>query len=122
MSSKAGSLVRPLLSSNRQEARLKALRLYRLWYRYIPWIKHNMMHGLPITQQEMREKLRQEFYKNKDITDVRVIDMLIFHGRNDLREIGELWAQPCHVMGEHFKDTVNPVPTKFLDKFFSSPD
>lgn len=38
-----------------------------------------MIGGLPITEQEMRDKLRQEFNKNKDVTDLRIIDMLIFH-------------------------------------------
>ena len=109
--------------------------------------EHNLFQKLPVTEEEMYRKLRQEFNRNKNVTDLRVIDMLIFHviqlhflsspllliskrsnalqlfqSRNDLREIGELWAQPCHVMGEHFRDTVNPVPKKFLDKFFSGPD
>lgn len=32
---------------------------------------------LPLTKEECQNKLKEEFLKNKHITDVRVIDMLV---------------------------------------------
>lgn len=32
---------------------------------------------LPVTKEECQKKLKEEFLKNKHITDVRVIDMLV---------------------------------------------
>jgi len=32
---------------------------------------------LPVTKEECQNKLKEEFLKNKHITDVRVIDMLV---------------------------------------------
>lgn len=32
---------------------------------------------LPLTKEECQKKLKEEFLKNKHITDVRVIDMLV---------------------------------------------
>jgi NADH dehydrogenase (ubiquinone) 1 alpha subcomplex subunit 6 len=32
---------------------------------------------LPVTKEECQKKLKEEFLKNKHITDVRIIDMLV---------------------------------------------
>lgn len=32
---------------------------------------------LPVTKEQCQQKLKEEFLKNKHITDVRVIDMLV---------------------------------------------
>jgi len=32
---------------------------------------------LPVTKEECQKKLKEEFLKNKHITDIRVIDMLV---------------------------------------------
>ena len=34
-------------------------------------------YDIPINEQQVKAKLRQEFEKNKHITDMRVIDMLV---------------------------------------------
>lgn len=56
--------------------------------------------------------------KNKHVTDIRVIDMLVVKGHNELKEVVKLWKQPCHLM-YYFKDSVEPKPTDFLSKFMS---
>lgn len=36
-----------------------------------------MDYDIPKSEKECRQKLREEFLKNRNVTDVRVIDMLI---------------------------------------------
>ncbi|XP_037955050.1 NADH dehydrogenase [ubiquinone] 1 alpha subcomplex subunit 6-like [Teleopsis dalmanni] len=67
--------VRPILSINRDEARKRALNLYKAWYRQIPYIV--MDYDIPKSVPQCREKLREEFEKHRNVTDIRVIDMLV---------------------------------------------
>ena len=85
---------KPILSSTFQEARRRALNLYRAWYREVSivWIcvQRNSIN-LPVLQiprtveiyaldmpvKRGREKLREQFYKNANVRDPRVIDMLV---------------------------------------------
>lgn len=36
-----------------------------------------MDYHIPKNEQQLREKLREEFYKQKHVKDIRVIDMLV---------------------------------------------
>lgn len=42
--------------------------------------------------------------KNRDVADVRVIDMLVIKGQMELKEITMQWKQKCHIM-------VSPIRT-----------
>lgn len=71
--------VKPILSLNHTEARRRALDLYRLWYRQLPFIIHEYGRSqCHIPRHEMYEKLRSVYTKYKHIEDLRVIDLLIF--------------------------------------------
>ncbi|EAT34732.1 AAEL013043-PA [Aedes aegypti] len=70
--------VRPILSVDREEARKRVLNLYKAWYRQIPYIV--MDYDIPKSVEQCREKLREEFLKHKNVTDIRVIDMLVIKG------------------------------------------
>ncbi|CAD7012255.1 unnamed protein product [Ceratitis capitata] len=72
---KAVQQVRPILSVDREEARKRALNLYKAWYRQIPYIV--MDYDIPKTVEQCRAKLREEFEKHRNVSDVRVIDMLV---------------------------------------------
>ncbi|XP_026805993.1 NADH dehydrogenase [ubiquinone] 1 alpha subcomplex subunit 6 [Rhopalosiphum maidis] len=115
----ATKVVRPLLSSNKSEAKKRVLNLYKTYYRQIPLILFD--RNLPVTKEECQKKLKEEFLKNKHISDVRIIDMLVIKGQMLLQEIVTKWAQDCHVM-TLFKDTVEPKPNDFLSKFVNSND
>ncbi|XP_059608838.1 NADH dehydrogenase [ubiquinone] 1 alpha subcomplex subunit 6 [Phlebotomus argentipes] len=108
--------VRPILSVDKSEARRRVFNLYRAWYRQIPYIV--MDYDIPKNIEQCREKLREEFLKNKDVTDIRVIDMLVIKGQMELKESVEIWKQKGHIM-RYFKETYEPKPTDFLSKFFS---
>ncbi|XP_067012755.1 NADH dehydrogenase [ubiquinone] 1 alpha subcomplex subunit 6 [Anabrus simplex] len=108
--------VRPILSVDSGEARKRVLNLYKAWYRQIPYIV--MDYDIPKSVEQCRAKLREEFEKNRHVTDIRVIDMLVIKGQMELKETVEIWKQKGHVMS-YFKDTLEPKPTDFLSKFLA---
>lgn len=46
-------------------------------YTYISFFFSVQLHSLPITLKMGREKIKENFLKNKDVTDIRVIDLLV---------------------------------------------
>ena len=102
--------LRPILSLDQCEARKRVFNLYKAWYRQIPYIV--MDYDIPKSVEQCRVKLREEFEKNRHVTDIRVIDMLVIKGQMELKEIVEIGKQKGHVM-TYFKETVEPKPTDF---------
>ncbi|XP_055855156.1 NADH dehydrogenase [ubiquinone] 1 alpha subcomplex subunit 6 [Episyrphus balteatus] len=108
--------VRPILSVDREEARKRALNLYKAWYRQIPYIV--MDYDIPKSVEECRAKLREQFIKHRSVTDIRVIDMLVIKGQMELKESINIWKQKGHIM-RYWKESEEPKPTDFLSKFIS---
>ncbi|XP_055610442.1 NADH dehydrogenase [ubiquinone] 1 alpha subcomplex subunit 6-like [Uranotaenia lowii] len=113
---KAAQKVRPILSRDHQQARFKVLKLYRIWYRYMPELVH--LYDIPKTVPECRAKLREEFLRHKEVYDIRVIDMLVVQGHIRLKEVMNRWQQKGHLM-QHWNDGVEPKPKDFLSKFYA---
>ena len=67
--------MKPLLSLDNQEARLRVIALYKAWWRQIPIMLSQM--PMPVTQQECQKMLKTQFVKHKDIKDTRIIDVLV---------------------------------------------
>ncbi|RWS05592.1 NADH dehydrogenase [ubiquinone] 1 alpha subcomplex subunit 6-like protein [Dinothrombium tinctorium] len=111
--------VKPVLSLDSTEAHRRVLNLYRAWYRNIPVILNRF--NLPIDEQMAKNKLREMFYRYRNVTDIRVIDILVIKGNMELTETVKGWKQECHVMA-YFKDTHNPKPKDFISKFLSGHD
>lgn len=63
-------------------------------------------------------KLKEEFIKNKDLTDLRVIDILVIKGQMELKESIKMWKQKGHIM-RYWQESVEPKPNDFLSKFMS---
>ncbi|XP_058811372.1 NADH dehydrogenase [ubiquinone] 1 alpha subcomplex subunit 6 [Topomyia yanbarensis] len=108
--------VRPILSADREEARKRVLNLYKAWYRQIPYIV--MDYDIPKSVEQCREKLREEFLKQRNVTDIRVIDMLVIKGQMELQESVAIWKQKGHIM-RYWQESCEPKPTDFLSKFLT---
>jgi len=111
---RAVAQVKPILSLTREEARRRAINLYRDWYRQIPGIRECFRMNLSVVH--MRSKIKDMFYQNKNVTDLRAIDMLIIKGQMELTETLKVHKQPCHVY-KLFADTYNPKSKDFISKF-----
>lgn len=73
---------------------------------------------MPKSVDQCRQKLREEFLKNKNLQDIRVTDMLVIKGQLELRETINIWKQPEQLM-QYWTEAEQPEPTKFLSKFLS---
>ncbi|KAK7112724.1 NADH dehydrogenase [ubiquinone] 1 alpha subcomplex subunit 6-like [Littorina saxatilis] len=111
--------VKPILSTNHHEAKRRVLNLYKAWYRQIPYVVKDF--DVPISVKMGREKVREMFNKNKHITDIRTIDLLVIKGQMELVETAQIWKQRPHIM-KYFEDTVNERPADFLGKFYDGHD
>ncbi|CAH8543411.1 unnamed protein product [Schistosoma intercalatum] len=97
---------RPILSRNHAEARRRVISLYRAC-------------SVDLTVPVLYARLREEFRKNKDIKDLRIIDLLIHRWQNELIEVARLWKSDTHVMDFFREDHLPEKPKDFLDKFLS---
>uniref|UniRef100_G3MSX3 NADH dehydrogenase [ubiquinone] 1 alpha subcomplex subunit 6 n=1 Tax=Amblyomma maculatum TaxID=34609 RepID=G3MSX3_AMBMU len=79
---------------------------------------HVKIYDIPVSAEQARAKLREEYLKNKHVRDIRVIDLLVIKGQMELVETLSIFKQKSHVMN-YFKETVNPKPTDFMSKFLS---
>lgn len=111
--------VKPILSLDKPDAHRRVINLYRAWFRQIPYILHDFR--LPITEKQAKDKLREFFYQNSNVSDIRVMDMLVIKGQMELNETVQKWKQECHVMN-YFRETVNPKPRDFISKFLAGKD
>ncbi|TPP67023.1 NADH dehydrogenase 1 alpha subcomplex subunit 6 [Fasciola gigantica] len=109
--------VRPILSRNHEEARRRVINLYRAWYRQLPFIiKEYAFSQSNVTVPILHAKLREEFNKNKHVKDLRIIDLLIHRGQNELIEVAHIWKSDTHLM-DYFQDNIPEKPKDFLSKF-----
>ncbi|CAH2096189.1 unnamed protein product [Euphydryas editha] len=96
-------IARPVLSTNYCEA-------------------HRLKHfDIPKSEENCREKLREYFYRNACVTDLRVIDILVIKGFMNLKEMTHMWQQKGHVMA-HWHPTYEPKPCDFVGKFLANLD
>jgi len=110
--------VKPLISVDQSEGRLRVLSLYKAWCRHIPLMCKDF--ELPRNEAECRVVLRKEFLKNARVTDLRVIDMTIIRGQQDLKEVVEHWKQVTHIMAKWFpEEVVQEKPKDFISKFLN---
>ncbi|XP_039259005.1 NADH dehydrogenase [ubiquinone] 1 alpha subcomplex subunit 6-like [Styela clava] len=109
--------IKPFMSNNRVEARLRVLNLYKTWYRAIPEIC--FIYRLPAPAETLRDRIKEEFFKNSHVRDVRAIDYLVVKGRMELQETMEMWKQTHHILYFLKHDSRIERPTTFLSKFFT---
>ena len=67
--------VKPLLSVDSQEARIRVRSLYKAWWRFVPTMVER--YEMPINIEGCRKQLRKKFEENAHLKDIRVIDMVV---------------------------------------------
>lgn len=115
-STRVATKVRPLLSADKAEARVRVLGLYKAWIRQATLIP--LDYDIPKNEAQVRDRIREEFFKHRNITDIRIIDMLVIKGQMELKETANLFKHKGQIMS-YWKETIEPKPTDFISKFVS---
>ncbi|KAJ1842397.1 ndufa6 NADH-ubiquinone oxidoreductase subunit [Coemansia sp. RSA 2703] len=111
-------LVAPLVtrsSTSLADARQRAIHLYRRWQKNVPQIMVD--YHLCMPQSVVRSKIREYFEKNRYVSDLRAIDVLLTKGQMEFDETLNVWKQYSHVLRYFDSNEADAQPTKFLDKF-----
>lgn len=57
--------------------------------------------------------------RNKNVTDIRAIDLLVVRGQMDFVETAEIWRQQHNTaLMDHQKNTYKKKPVGFLERFY----
>ncbi|KAK4534101.1 hypothetical protein CDCA_CDCA01G0126 [Cyanidium caldarium] len=97
------------MSRTPEEAHRRVLALYRECLRAIPQMKND--YTLSEDWQTLRDVLRDQFVRNADVRDMRVVDILVFKGRQELMEVKAQWKARHHVMQyiSHYEERVHQM-------------
>ncbi|KAF8538211.1 NADH-ubiquinone oxidoreductase 14.8 kDa subunit [Trichophaea hybrida] len=104
-------------SVNFQDASKRVIKAYRDWYRAAPEI--GTLYVLNIPTPAIRSKIRQEFERNRYVTQLPVVDMLITKSNMEFQETMNYWKQIPQLM-KYFRPEEDPrsvVPTDFMTCF-----
>lgn len=108
---------RQIHSKNLEEARTEVRSLYRSFVRSVPYIMTTFKVA-KLTEKQVYSVLREEFSKHGNVTDPRVVDMLVIKGKIELQEQVELWQQRTHFY-RRFQETTKKTPDSFMGKFLT---
>ncbi|KAJ7042885.1 hypothetical protein C8F04DRAFT_1229602 [Mycena alexandri] len=107
------------VSKNPADARTRVLQMYRDWYRAAPEVVNQ--YALDVSPMQLRHAIRMRFEANRNVTDLRAIDVLLLKSRQDFQETLNMWKQPDHIYGILLKPKERPSRT-FLQKFYEGRD
>ncbi|KAL0060596.1 ndufa6 NADH-ubiquinone oxidoreductase subunit [Marasmius tenuissimus] len=69
----------------------------------------------------VRHQIRKKFENNRDVTDLRAIEVLIHKSRLEYQETINIWKMPDHVTGLLLNEKPRPQKS-FLQKFYEGRD
>jgi hypothetical protein len=75
------------------------------------------LYSLNVSPAFVRHRIRARFERNRNVTDLRAINVLLLKSRQDYQETMNVWKLPDHVLGILLKDDTRPQRT-FLQKFY----
>eukprot|EP00013_Stygamoeba_regulata_P016175 CAMPEP_0177669234 /NCGR_PEP_ID=MMETSP0447-20121125/23312_1 /TAXON_ID=0 /ORGANISM="Stygamoeba regulata, Strain BSH-02190019" /LENGTH=137 /DNA_ID=CAMNT_0019176047 /DNA_START=23 /DNA_END=436 /DNA_ORIENTATION=- len=99
-------------SATAQQARSRALLLYRDMLRQVPASIEQF--NLDKSREDFRVMIRHHFEKHRDVKDPDIIDRLVFMGRLELEEVHKLWKQKPHIL-KHFETTAAEIAAQKMD-------
>lgn len=74
------------------------------------------LYALNVSPAYVRNSIRERFEKNRYVTDMRAIDVLLLKGRQEYQETLNCWKQRDHVEGILLAPQHRPQRT-FMQKF-----
>lgn len=83
-------------SASQGELRGRVLHLYRKYMRYSREMSNIYELDMPVSN--IKTKIRQEFERNRFITDLGVANVVYMKGQMEFQELVNFWKQQCHVM------------------------
>ncbi|KAJ1917948.1 ndufa6 NADH-ubiquinone oxidoreductase subunit [Tieghemiomyces parasiticus] len=104
-------------SKSLAQARQRVIGQYRQWQRAVPGIVEQFQLSMPMSV--IRAKIREEFEKNRYVSDLKSIDVLLVKGQMDYQETVNAWKQQSQLMNYFAKEEADPKPTTFLEKFYA---
>jgi NADH dehydrogenase (ubiquinone) 1 alpha subcomplex subunit 6 len=93
------------VSASQEEARARALALYRKYYRAGPEIV--ALFALNIPPSTLRAKFRELFERNRHVRDLSVIDVLLHKGQVDFQETINAWKPTSQLMKLFIEEEVS---------------
>ncbi|GJN05249.1 hypothetical protein PR202_ga22863 [Eleusine coracana subsp. coracana] len=119
----------PPNSASLEEARHRVFDFFKQACRSIPTIMEIYNLEDVVTPAQLRSSIAQQIRRNQEVTNPKVIDMLLFKGMEELNNIVEHAKQRHHVIGQYVigeqglvKDTASKDQggSEFLKKFYTS--
>lgn len=85
-------------------AAFRSRSLYRQWYRSAPEI--TQLYALNVPASAIRAKIRNDFERNKNVTDLQTIDILLTKGYMEYQETVNCWKMESQIMRWFAKEEV----------------
>jgi len=104
-------------SINWLDAKARVRKSYRDWLRASPEIQ--TMYSLNIPVSAIRTKIRQQFEKHRYVSQIAVVDVLLYKSNAEFQETLNYWKQLSHVM-QYFRMEEEPaarLPPNFISGF-----
>ncbi|KAI5675124.1 hypothetical protein M9H77_06074 [Catharanthus roseus] len=118
----------PPNSASLEEARKRTFEFFRMACRSIPSVMDIYNLQDVVTPSELRSSVAAQIRKNAHVTNPKVIDMLLFKGMEEFRNVVEHSKQRHHIIGQYVvgKGLVQDLEPKdegisnFLKNFYKS--
>ncbi|EPS70771.1 hypothetical protein M569_03994 [Genlisea aurea] len=91
----------PANSANLEEARGRVFDLFRMACRSVPSIIEMYTLDEMVTPSQLRSTIASQIRRNAQVTNPKVIDMLVFKGTEELNNIVEHSKQRHHIIGQY---------------------
>ncbi|KAK7317369.1 hypothetical protein RJT34_01531 [Clitoria ternatea] len=91
----------PANSISLEEARQRVFDFFRIACRSLPSVMETYNLYDVTTVSQLRSTVASEIRKNSHVTNPKVIDMLLFKGTEELRNVVEQSKQRHHILGQY---------------------
>ncbi|BBN02932.1 NADH dehydrogenase (ubiquinone) 1 alpha subcomplex subunit 6 [Marchantia polymorpha subsp. ruderalis] len=118
-------------SASMEEARHRTLEFFREACRALPQLMDRYNLDEVITQSQLRSKIAAQFRKHAAVTNPKIVDMLVFKGKEELQYCLDHAKQRHHLISTYVVGsegqvalkklgTVDHGESKFLKNFYQS--